>query len=236
MKFSDYKVLSFDCYGTLVDWEKGIIDTIRGFAATQNLRIEDDEILRLYSVFEAREEQSEYKEYKQVLRNVMKSFAAHLEISNPSAAELDSLATSIQSWEPFWDTRESLRKFKAKYKLAIISNVDDDIFEATAKKLGVEFDYVITAQQARCYKPRLEIFEYAIEKFGVATSDILHIGQSLYHDIQPAAKLGIATVWVNRSKGKRETGATPEVEATPDIVVPDLATLVEIMYSVDGVN
>jgi 2-haloacid dehalogenase len=109
--------------------------------------------------------------------------------------------------------------------LAIVSNVDDDLFAATRPQLGVEFDQVITAQQAGAYKPSLKIFELALSRVGVPAHRVLHVGQSLYHDVIPAQSLGLATVWVNRPSARTGVGAVKAVEGRPDLQVSSLAEL-----------
>ncbi len=143
--------------------------------------------------------------------------------------EQSLLLESFNNWEPFTDTVEALNLLKKHFKLAIISNVDDDLFELTRQKLGVNFDYVITAQQVRSYKPSSEVFKYALKKFGISRDQVLHIAQSLYHDIKPAKELGLSTVWVNRRMGRKGSGATPFAEASPDMEVPDLITLAQLI-------
>ena len=118
---------------------------------------------------------------------------------------------------------------KSRYKLAIISNVDDDLFAQTARELGVAFDTVVTAQQVRSYKPDHRNFHTALERMGIEKARWLHVGESLYHDIGPANQLGISCVWVNRGHDQEGPGATRPTDATPDLEVPDLATLVNLM-------
>jgi 2-haloacid dehalogenase len=143
--------------------------------------------------------------------------------------ELDCLSESLPDWKPFPDTIDALKKLKSLYRLAIISNIDDDLFEATARRLEVPFDWVITAQQARAYKPAHEVFEYALKKIGLPREQILHVAQSVYHDIVPARALGIHTVWVNRRAGQSGSGATMSAEGSPDLDVVDLRSLVEMI-------
>ncbi|HEX4424322.1 MAG TPA: HAD-IA family hydrolase, partial [Terriglobales bacterium] len=134
---------------------------------------------------------------------------------------------SLASWQPFPDTVAALRKLKSRYQLGIISNVDDDLFASTAKKLEVKFDHVITAQQARAYKPSLKIFKLAQERIGVAPEQWLHVAQSVFHDIVPGKSLGITTVWVNRASSRPGAGAAKSASANPDLEVPDLQTLAD---------
>ena len=132
----------------------------------------------------------------------------------------------MRHWRPFPDTVTALRALKTRYKLAIISNVDDGLFALTACHLEVEFDWIITAEQAGTYKPSPNNFEVALQRIGVAPGRLLHAAESLYHDIVPAKKLGLSTVWVHRRAGKEGFGATPPASAEPDLEVPNLEALV----------
>ena len=137
---------------------------------------------------------------------------------------------NFDDWVPFSDTVNALKKLKAKFKLAILSNVDDDLFAISAKHLKVKFDYIITAEQIRSYKPSLNNFKFAIKKIGIPKDKILHIAQSLYHDIAPAKELGLSTIWINRRNGKEGFGATPPASAKPDMEFPDLKSLASAAF------
>jgi 2-haloacid dehalogenase len=223
LPFSRYRYLTFDCYGTLIDWETGIFSALRPILRTHRKSIGDSRLLQLYGDLEIRAEQP-YQSYKDVLKAVVRGFGGALGFV-PTLAEQESLPESLISWEPWPDTVESLKKLKARYKLAIVSNVDDDLFAKTAPKLGVAFDQVITAEQAHCYKPGRQIFELALERIAVDPSQVLHVGQSIYHDVIPAKAFGIDTVWVNRASARPGVGAVKAATAMPNLEVPDLATL-----------
>jgi 2-haloacid dehalogenase len=182
----------------------------------------------MYSELEASAEQGEFLRYRDVLQSVVRGFGEHLEFV-PTDAEVRSLPDSLANWPPFPDTVEALRKLKSRYQLAVISNVDDDLFAATAPKLGVAFNHVITAQQVGCYKPCMKIFKLAEERMGVTRDQWLHIGQSIYHDVIPAQSLGIATVWVNRPSPRPGAGAAKAAAGKPDVEVPNLKTLAELV-------
>lgn len=223
LNFSGFRCLTFDCYGTLIDWETGIFSAVKPILQHHGKRIDEDRLLKLYGDLELNAEQP-YQPYKDVLKAVVRGFGRELGFT-PSAPEEDSLPNSIGSWEPWPDTVDALKRLKTRFQLAIISNVDDDLFAATAPKLGVDFDQVITAQQARCYKPGLEIFNLALNRIGVDSHNVLHVGQSLYHDVVPAKSLGISTVWVNRPSARPGVGAVKAVQATPDWEIRDLTAL-----------
>ena len=183
--------------------------------------------MRLYSEFESEAEQGEFRPYRQVLESVVRGFGERLGFT-PSESEVRSLPDSLPNWLPFPDTIAALGRLKARYQLAIISNVDDDFFAHTARRLEVPFDYVITAQQARAYKPSLQIFKLAQQRTGVVPSQWLHVGQSIYHDVVPAQSLGIKTVWVNRPSPRPGAGAAKAASAQPDLELPDLKSLAQL--------
>ncbi|MFN3306572.1 MAG: haloacid dehalogenase type II [Candidatus Kapaibacteriota bacterium] len=224
--FMKIEAMTFDCYGTLIDWETGIINALKPLLEMEKISLHNETILELYALFESKIEQGEYITYKEVLRNVVKMFNQHFSTN----IDLDSLLKSFQSWEPFEDTLETLMKLKSRFKLVILSNVDKDLFELTKKKLVVQFDRVFTAEEIKVYKPSKKFFEYAITNLKIDVKNIVHIAQSLYHDVKPAKELGISTVWVNRRKGKGGGGATPHIEVTPDLEVPDLKSLTELIF------
>ena len=222
-----FKALTFDCYGTMIDWESGIFAALRPILAAHNKEMSDSALLALYAELEAKAEQGEYLRYREVLRSVVRGFGERLGFT-PSDAEVRSLPESVATWQPFPDTVESLRKLRSRYQLAVLSNIDDDLFAATASKLEVAFSNVITAQQAGCYKPCMDMFKLAEKRIGVSREQWLHVGQSIYHDVIPAHSLGIATVWVNRRSPRPGAGAAKAAVAKPDLEVPDLQTLAKL--------
>ena len=229
LKFSDYRALTFDCYGTLMDWETGILTALHKVLAEHGKTAEDAYLLELYGKLEADAESGPFRNYKQVLAEVVRGIGEELGFV-PEAREADSLSASIAQWQPFEDTVPSLQRLKAKFHLAVISNIDDDLFATTRPKLKVEFDQVITAEQAGAYKPSLKPFQLAIQRLELDPKQILHVGQSLYHDTIPAQSLGMGTVWVNRVSRRPGVGAVKKVEATPDLQVPDLQTLAAAIF------
>ena len=228
LEFDRFQWLSFDCYGTLVDWETGIANAVADSLAAHDIRMSRSEILALFAEVEPQIQQGGgYLEYRRVLRRVVAMMGIKLEVQF-AESEMNCLVDTIGSWPVFSDTRDALRAMKRRYKLAIISNVDDDLFAPTADALGVELDAVVTAQQCRSYKPDHRNFQTALERMDVEKDRWLHIGESLYHDIAPANELGIASVWVNRGHGG-EGGATRPTDARPDLEVHDLESLVRDM-------
>src|SRR5262249_53122210 len=153
LNFNRFKAITFDCYGTLIDWESGLLGALRPILHSHGQELSDTQILELYAELEP-EAQSPYQSYRGVLAEVVRGFGRRLGFA-VSDAEADTLAESLKDWQPFPDTRAALKKLKAKHKLAIISNTDDDLFAGTARHLEIEFDDVITAEQAHGYHPSL---------------------------------------------------------------------------------
>jgi 2-haloacid dehalogenase len=230
MDFSRFTTISFDCYGTLIDWESGILPVLRGVLANHGQSLPDAAILELYGEFEAEAESGPYQSYRDVLQSVVRSFAERLHFE-ATAAEIRSLHESIHAWRPFPDTVSALRELRKHYRLVVISNIDDDLFAETRKHLGVEieFDGVITAQQARSYKPSINNFQIALRTLALSPNRLLHAAQSVYHDVVPARSLGISTVWVNRKSARPGIGAVRASTGRPDLEVADLTSLVEIV-------
>ena len=224
LKLADYEVLSFDCYGTLIDWESGLLTALEPALTAHGLTVPDQTVLELFARLETRETQSSYRPYAEILGDVMAGLGRELGFT-PTGPDLGLLADSLADWPVFADTREALAALAARYRLAIISNIDDALFAHSARRLGVSFDWVVTAQQVRSYKPSVNNFQQALARFGVPRERVLHVAQSLFHDIGPAASLGLSTVWVNRRKGRPGSGATPAAAARPDLEVPDLRSL-----------
>ena len=230
LNFHEFDVLTFDCYGTLIDWETGIFSALKPILANHGKSVSDTDLLELYGELEAQAEAGDYRSYREVLQEVVSGFGKKFAFT-PTLDELSSLANSIQNWQPWPDTVAALNQLKAHYRLAIISNIDDDLFEATRRRLQVRFDPVVTAQQAHCYKPGMEIFNLAVDRVGSSRNRILHVGQSIYHDVLPAQSLGLATVWVNRSSARTGVGAVKRVAGKPDL---EVKTLEELAHMVAG--
>jgi len=226
--FSRFSIITFDCYGTLIDWETGILGAMRPILSAHHAHLTDADILRTYGEIEAEEESGSYQPYKEILTAVIRGFGIRLGFV-PSEEEEQSLPNSLANWKPFPDTVAVLRRLKQKFKLGILSNIDDDLFSATAPQLEIEFDYVVTASQARAYKPALEIFRLAQNRIGLPSQQWLHAGQSIYHDVIPARSMGIATVWVNRPSPLPNSGAAKPAQGKPDVEVASLKELAELV-------
>jgi 2-haloacid dehalogenase len=226
LDFTRFEILTFDCYGTLIDWEAGILSALRRILLAHKKQIDDASLLKLYGDFEQRSEQGGFRPYRQVLESVVSQLGAELRFT-PTSEEVRSLPDSLSTWKPWPDTVAALRQLKSRFRLAVLSNVDDDLFARTRPKLGVEFDEVITAQQAQAYKPSLKLFELALSRIHAPAHRVLHVGQSLYHDVIPAQALCLATVWVNRPSARPGVGAVKAAQAKPDLTVTTLAELAE---------
>ena len=228
LDFNQFEVVSFDCYGTLIDWESGILPVLRQLLSSRKIDLSDDATLELFAEFESEFENSEYNyiKYRKILQEIVQEFGKRFNFE-PTETEVKCLIESIKNWQPFPDTVAALAALKQKYKLAVISNIDDDLFADTAKHLKVELDWLITAEQVRSYKPSTRNFEIALETMGIAPEKLLHVAQSVYHDIVPATSMGISTVWVNRRHEKTGFGATLPASGKPDLEVRDLKTLLE---------
>ena len=227
LDFTRFQALTFDCYGTLINWEAGIFSALKPILAAHGKSIADATLLEMYGELEAQGEQGEYRPYQEVLSSVVRGFGERLGFS-PTETEQRSLPASVPEWRPFADSVAALRKLQTRYRLAVISNIDDDLFAASAPRLEIAFDQVITAQQARCYKPGLAIFNRALAKIGEAPEHVLHVGQSIYHDVIPAQTLGLSTVWVNRPSPRPNVGAVKPAVGTPDLEVSSLQSLADL--------
>jgi len=228
LNFDAFDVLTFDCYGTLIDWETGLGESLAPVFRAHDIRVAPEKALELYGEYEAAAEAGEYRDYTTVLKMVLDSIGARLGFT-PTPAERDAFSLSVKDWPAFPDSPRALQALKTKYRLGIISNIDDDLFAFSTQRLQVPFDWIITAKQVQSYKPSLKNFRAAFARIGVPPQKILHVAQSLFHDIAPAQLLGLSTVWVNRRHHKPGFGATPPAHATPDLEVPDLRGLAAAM-------
>lgn len=223
-RLADFKVLTFDCYGTLIDWEIGIWDALQPLLMkSRRTDIERDDALKIFSHCESKQEtETPGMLYPQLLERVHATIAAQLDIAGDSALD-EAFGASVPYWPAFPDTADALRVLKQHYKLVILSNVDRNSFAASNRKLGVEFDAIYTAEDIGSYKPAPANFEYLLEHLrqdlGLDRSNVLHTAQSLYHDHVPAKAYGLANAWIDRQRlsesGSR--GATAAVAERPAI-------------------
>ena len=222
MQLNDYKVLTFDCYGTLIDWESGIWDALQPLLMSNGRTdlTRADGLAAFATCESAQEHETPNKLYPDLLRAVHARIAAHLGMETNSQLD-DEFGTSVPRWPAFPDTADALRILKRHYKLVILSNVNRDGFAASNRKLGVEFDAIYTAEDVGSYKPNPANFEYMLkhlsEDLGLGKSDVLHTAQSLFHDHMQAKNFGLANAWVDRQRLSEsgQWGATAVVEEMP---------------------
>ena len=218
-----YDIITFDCYGTLIDWDSGITGAFRDAALTDGLDLDGDRVLEVYHAVEPTVQTEGYRSYRDVLADTARRCAERLDWLLP-ADRSGFLAESLGNWTPFTDTNKALERLHGLgYRLGILSNIDDDLFAATTRHFTVEFDLVITAQQVRSYKPAHGHFEAARQ--GVSGRRWLHAAQSYYHDVVPARTLDIPVVWINRR------GDAPLGKTVPNAEVDSLDGLVEWLSS-----
>jgi putative hydrolase of the HAD superfamily len=211
MKLTDFKALTFDCYGTLIDWETGMVEALKPLTSRVGRALSHEEILEAHGRHEAaQQEQTPAKLYRDLLAVVYKRLAE--EWATPASwEECVTYGRSIADWPAFPDSADALRHLKQHYKLIILSNVDNASFASSSKKLGVQFDAIFTAEDIGSYKPSDRNFEYMLAKlktFGVEKGEVLHVAQSLFHDHGPANRHGLASCWIDRRSDQAGFGAT----------------------------
>jgi 2-haloalkanoic acid dehalogenase type II len=205
-----YDVLTFDCYGTLIDWERGLSDAFASAARGAGTVLDRTALLAAYHEIEPIVQAERYRSYREVLALTARRLAERFHW-RLSPGDERFLADSLPSWPPFGDTNAALRRMaEAGHRLAILSNVDDDLLAGTRRHLDVDFDFVVTAQQVGAYKPALAHWDAARKRIGDARW--LHVAQSYFHDIVPARRLGIASAWINRTRQKPSGAERPDVE------------------------
>jgi 2-haloalkanoic acid dehalogenase type II len=218
MRLTDFKALTFDCYGTLIDWETGMTQALEGLVGKAKHRPTRDWILEAHARHEsAQQRQTPTKRYSELLAIVYKRLAEELSVV-VSVDECEAYGQSIRHWPAFADTVDALRYLKQFYKLIILSNVDNRSFSFSNQLLGVEFDAIYTAEDIGSYKPDDRNFTYMLDHIGglgLARRDILHTAESLFHDHVPAKKHGIANCWIYRRHAQQGFGATMDPGARP---------------------
>lgn len=224
--FERFDVLTFDCYGTLIDWETGILTALRA-AHPEGWPASDAELLERFAIHEGEAERGDYRLYRDVLAQTVRGIGNDFEAAITDEAAR-RFADSVGDWPAFPDSTAALRRLGQRFKLAVITNCDDDLFAASNERLGVRFDWVITAEKARSYKPSVKNFELAFATIPVPREQILHVAQSLYHDHVPAKRLGMTTVWIDRRRDRPGLGATPPSEAQPDFTFPSMSGFAEV--------
>lgn len=232
MNLADFDALSFDCYGTLIDWEAGIAAVLRRWADARGLAMSDEELLTAYSTHEAEAEVVHPTAlYPEILARSMRTLGAQLGVP-VSDGEAEAFGASVPDWPAFPDSQEALERLAKRYTLIILSNVDRTSFAGSAKRLGVTFTGIVTAQDVGSYKPSPRNFEALAadrERLGVPEGRLLHVAQSLFHDHAPAKAAGLPTVWINRRHAQPGWGATPDPQApvTPDWAFPSMVAFAD---------
>ena len=223
LDFDRFDALTFDCYGTLIDWETGLLDAFRPILAAHSAVTDDEDVLERYARHEAAAEAGPYLRYREVLAAGLRCVAGELgiEVSDEEAARFGG---SVVDWPAFPDSSAALARLHERFRLGVLTNCDDDLFAASNARLGVTFDWVVTAEQVGAYKPSATNFAALFERVDVPRELILHVAQSLYHDHAPAKRLGMTTVWIDRRHDRPGAGATPVADAAPDAAYPDMAS------------
>jgi 2-haloacid dehalogenase len=231
-KLTDFRALTFDCYGTLIDWESGMIEALKPLTSKARRPLKRYEILEAHARHESSQQlQTPGKLYRDLLAAVYRRLAEEWGVAT-SWSDCATYGRSIRNWPPFADTAAALQHLKRHYKLAILSNVDNESFSFSNERLGVDFDAVYTAEDCGSYKPSLRNFDYMLAKLktlGIEKGQILHTAESLFHDHAPANELGLASCWIHRRHGQEGSGAALATAQTPhyDFRFESLADLVK---------
>jgi 2-haloacid dehalogenase len=224
----DVTTLTFDCYGTLIDWETGILAAVRPVFGPAGVVPTDAELLEAYAIAEAGLESGPYQPYRTVLAGVMRELSSRFGVKIDDH-QAGAIARSLPTWRAFPDTIAAMHRLRRRFRLGVISNVDDDLFAGTRDTNALPVDWVVTAEQCRSYKPSEKNFRVAMEAHGLTQRTVLHVAESLYHDVAPCRALGVRSVWVHRRAGRPGSGATHPASAVPDLRVTSLAELADAL-------
>lgn len=227
MRITDFEALSFDCYGTLIDWEAGIVQVLGRWARSGGLTLDDEALLAAFTKHEARAETEQPTSlYPAILARSLRTLGPELGV-DVTEVDAQRLARSVPDWPAFADSHDALTALSRNFKLIILSNVDRESFAGSNRRLGVTFDSILTAQDIGSYKPSSRNFWALVAeatRLGVGEGKLLHVAQSLFHDHVPAKKFGLPTVWINRRHDRPGWGATPTpADVTPDWQFPSMA-------------
>ena len=227
LDFSRFDAITFDCYGTLIDWEQGILNALQPVLAPRGVDAGEDELLERYARHEAELEAGAYLPYREILAESLRRLCEELGFS-PSDEDAGAFAQALGELAGLPRHGGRAAPPAPAVRLGVITNCDRDLFALSNRRLGVTFDWIVTAEDAQAYKPSHAPFELAFATIDVPRERILHTAQSLFHDHVPAKELGLTTVWVDRRHDREGFGATPEASATPDLTVPDMQTLAAV--------
>lgn len=218
MKLTDFKALTFDCYGTLIDWETGLYNALQPLLQAGAVTLGRDEVLAVFARHEAAQEaETPRMIYSGLLAEVHRRLAGEWGVKADEERAV-AFGKSVPDWPEFPDTQASLQYLQRYYKLVILSNVDRESFAGTNRRLGVTFDAICTAQDIGSYKPDARNFEYLVKTLaglGVLKRNILHTAQSLFHDHAPAQAVGLSSAWIDRRHEREGWGATVPPAGTP---------------------
>lgn len=218
MKLSDFKALTFDCYGTLIDWESGMVEALKPLTSRMKKSLPRDHILEAHARHESSQQAyTPTMKYSELLAVVFRRLAEEWGVA-ASWDECQAYGNSVKDWPAFSDSVEALACLKRHFKLVILSNIDNASFARSNQRLQVSFDAIYTAQDIGSYKPSDRNFDYMIAKLqslGIAKSEILHTAESLFHDHAPANKHGLASCWIYRRHDQQGFGATMNPGAAP---------------------
>ena len=236
MKITDFDALSFDCYGTLIDWEAGIGSVLRQWADRRGLDMTTEELLVAYADHEAQAERDHPTDlYPSILSRAMRGLGKALDIE-VTYDDAHALAVSVPDWPAFPDSADALQRLAKHFKLIILSNIDNASFAASNEKLGVTFDAILTAENIGSYKPspaNFDALDHQVDTMGIPRTKLLHVAQSLFHDHVPAKGRGMATAWINRRHADPGWGATPDpgAQVTPDWTFTSMAEFADAVDS-----
>lgn len=220
MLLTDFDTLTFDCYGTLIDWESGMIEALRGLTARAKRPLTRDQILEAHARHESSQQRyTPTKPYRELLSIVYKRLAEEWSV-HATHEDCVAYGRSVESWPAFGDSADALRYLKKYFKLVILSNVDNEMFQASNRKLQGEFDAIYTAEDIGSYKPSARNFEYMIEKLegiGVRRDKVLHTAESMFHDHKPANDHGLKSCWIYRRHAEHGFGATMDPGQMPHV-------------------
>jgi putative hydrolase of the HAD superfamily len=230
MKLSDFDALSFDCYGTLIDWETGIAAVLDPWARVSGLDTDTETLLGAFARHEAAAEHDHPGEiYPEILARTFKALGDEIG-AHVSRADAEKLAGSVPDWPAFADSHDALVELGRRYQLIVLSNIDRRSFAASRERLAVTFTAVDTAEDVGSYKPAGANFDALLDKvaeLGIDRSRLGHVAQSLFHDHVPAKAVGLPTIWINRRHDRPGWGATPGPAAPvePDWEFPSMRAL-----------
>ncbi len=220
MKLSQFKILTFDVYGTLIDWESGMVNALKSLTDRAPVDLNRDDILNAHAHFESTAQRfSPSKRYSELLATVYRRLAEQWQVS-VEWEECLNYGQSVSQWPAFTDSAQALGYLKQHFQLAVLTNTDNLSFSGSNERLGVDFDSVMTAEDIGSYKPDDRNFQYMLETLGhrgIAKEEILHVAESMFHDHQPANRHGLANCWIYRRYGQEGFGAAMDPGEMPTV-------------------